>query len=105
VRIRFTPSARSQFLSAVEYIHRDNPRAASQFRNRVEKKLRRLQDFPESGRPISGFQELPHREIVIYPYRIFYRVEKKTIWIVGFWHGAQEADKPPDSVQGRAPFL
>ena len=98
MRVRFTPSARSQFLSALEYIRRDNPRAAGQFRDRVGKKLRRLEDFPESGRLIPEFQELPHREFVIFPHRVFYRVEKKTIWIVAFWHGAQEVDKPPGSV-------
>jgi plasmid stabilization system protein ParE len=31
------------------------------------------------------------------PYRFFYRVEKKTVWIVAVWHGAQEVDEPKDS--------
>lgn len=98
MRVRFTPSARLQFLQALAYIRRDNPRAATQFRLRVEKKLRRLEDHPESGRLIPEFQYLPHREVVVYPYRVFYRVEKKTIWILAFRHGAQDVDKPPDSV-------
>ncbi len=98
MRVRFTPSARSQFLSAFEHIRCDNPKAAGQFRDRVGKKLKRLEDYPESGRLIPEFQELPHREIVIFPYRVFYRVEKKTIWVLAFWHGAQDVDKPKDSV-------
>jgi len=97
VRVRFTPSSRLQFLDALAYIRRDNPRAARQFRNRAEKTLRRLEDHPESGRLIPEFPELPHREVVIAPHRFFYRVEKKTIWIVAVWHGAQDAKKPPDS--------
>lgn len=98
MRVRFTPTARSQFLEALAYIRRDNPAAARQFRDNVEKKLRRLKDHPESGRMIPEFQELPHREVIISPYRVFYRVEKKTIWIVALWHGAQEVDKPSGSV-------
>jgi plasmid stabilization system protein ParE len=46
---------------------------------------------------IPEFPELPHREVVIRPYRFFYRVEKKTIWIVAVWHGAQETKDPSGS--------
>ena len=95
MRIRFTPSARLQFLEAVEYIRRDNPSAARKFRQRAEKILRRLESYPESGRFIP---ELPHREIIIRPYRFFYRIEKKTIWIIAVWHGAQEVEKSDGSV-------
>jgi plasmid stabilization system protein ParE len=48
VKIKFTPSARTQFFSGLSYIHKDKPSAAINFRNRVEKILRRLEDFPES---------------------------------------------------------
>jgi plasmid stabilization system protein ParE len=94
MRIRFTPTARSQFLKAVEHIQRDKPRAASEFRKRAEKSLRRLIRFPNSGRSLPEFPELPYREVVIPPYRFFYRVEKKTIWIVTVWHGAQLPSQP-----------
>lgn len=94
MRIRFTPSARMQFLEALVYIRKDKPAAAVTFRKRAEQMLRRLEKFPQSGRLIPEFPELPHREVVIRPYRVFYRVEKKTIWIVAVWHGAQEVGEP-----------
>ncbi|MBN1271130.1 MAG: type II toxin-antitoxin system RelE/ParE family toxin [Candidatus Aminicenantes bacterium] len=97
MRVRFTPSARLQFLEALVYIRRDKPSAAQRFRERSERVLRRLERFPESGRVIPEFPELAHREIMINPYRFFYRVEKKTIWIVAVWHGAQEIVEPSDS--------
>jgi len=56
-----------------------------------------LVKYPASGRVIPEFPELTHREVVISPYRFFYRVEKKTIWIVAVWQGAQEAHGPSDS--------
>jgi plasmid stabilization system protein ParE len=94
MRLRFTPTARTQFLEAVEYIHRDKPSAASDFRKRVEKSLKRLIRFPNSGRSLPEFPELPYREVVISPYRFFYRIAGKTIWIIAVWHGAQLPSEP-----------
>ena len=94
--IRFAPSARQQFLSALEYIRRDNPKAARDFRKRAEKGLRRLVRFPESGRSLPEFPELPFREVVVAPYRFFYRRIDKVIWIVAVWHGSQIARQPDE---------
>jgi len=94
VKVKFTPSARAQFLSALSYIRKDKPSAAVSFLNRAEKILRRLEDFPESGRIIPEFPELPYREVVISPYRFFYRSKNNIIWIVGVWHGAQLPKEP-----------
>ena len=98
MRIRFTPSVRLQFLEGLAYIRRDNPTAARQFRERAEQTLRRLEDYPDSGRIIPEFPDLPHREVIISPYRFFYRVEKKTVWIAAVWHGAQEVANPIGAV-------
>ena len=95
MKIRFTPSARLQFLEGLAYIRRDNPLAASKFREEAERVLRRLDEYPESARVIPEFPDLPQREVLVPPYRFFYRVEKKTVWIVAVWHGAQEAGEPP----------
>ena len=92
--IRFTPTARAEFLAAIEYIRKDKPGAAVQFRRKAEKALRRLNRFADSGRKLPEFPDLPFREVVVPPYRFFYRVEQKTIWIVAVWHGAQQPDEP-----------
>lgn len=89
MKIQFTPSARAQFLSALSYIQRDKPSAAINFRKKAEQILRRLADFPESGRIIPKFPELPYREIIISPYRFFYRVRDDIVWILAVWHGVQ----------------
>ena len=92
--IRFTPTARAEFLAAIEYIRKDNPGAAVQFRRKAAKALRRLNRFPSSGRKLPEFPDLPFREVVIAPYRFFYRVEGKAVWIVAVWHGAQQPSEP-----------
>jgi plasmid stabilization system protein ParE len=96
VKILFTPSPRSHFLSAIAYIRQDKPAAAIRFRRRAEIVLKRLVKFPKSGRVIPEFPDLPHREVIIAPYRFFYRVKGKVIWIVAVWHGAQLAGVPED---------
>lgn len=96
MKIRFTPSARNQFLSALAYVRKDKPSAAVKFRDRTEKILRRLEDFPESGRIISEFPELPYREVIISPYRFFYKIKADIVWIIAVWHGAQIPKEPKD---------
>ena len=94
MRVRFTASGRIQFLAAIAYIRRDIPSAASRFRIDAERRLHRLQRFPMSGRHVPECPDLPYREVIIAPYRFFYRVEGETVWIVAVWHGAQLPQAP-----------
>lgn len=94
MKVRFTPSARNQFLSALAYICRDKPSAAVNFRNKAETILRRLEIFPESGRIIPEFPELPYREVIVPLYRFFYKIRDPIVWIVAVWHGAQLPKEP-----------
>lgn len=100
MRVLFTPSARKQFLEQLAYIRRDRPSAAVSMRRRAEVELSRLRDFPESGRPLEDFPDLPFREVIVDPYRFFYRVKDDTVWIVAVWHGAQLPEEPEGEVRG-----
>ncbi len=99
MKIRFTPSGDRQFLGAISYILADKQSAARRFHARAMKSLQRLKQFPLSGRPVPEFPALPYRELVIGPYRFFYRAVGDTIWIVGVWHSAQLPSEPiaPDA--------
>jgi len=94
VRLCFTPTARTQFLAALDYIRRDRPSAASRFRIRAESVLMRLEKHTDSGRVLPEFPDLPYREVIVPPYRFFYRVRRRTVWIVAVWHGARIPRKP-----------
>lgn len=94
MKIFFTPTGRRQFLEAIAYIYRDKPSAAVAFRRKAEKSLSRLKKFPESGRPLPEFPELPFREVIVSPYRFFFKVKNDDVWIVAVWHGAQLPDDP-----------
>jgi len=94
VKVRFTPTGDRQFLDVIAYILADRPAAARRFYERAVKILSRLEKFPESGRRIPEFRGLPYREVIVSPYRFFYRVEGTTVWVVGVWHSAQMAGEP-----------
>ena len=96
MRVRFTPAGRNQFLAAIEYIRRENPAAAQRFRARSEEILRTLQRFPDSGRTVPEFPELPYREVIVSSYRFFYRVRDPIVWVVAVWHGAQLPKDPSE---------
>ena len=96
MRIRFTPGARTQFLDAIAYIFRENPPAARAFRQKTEKTLSRLKKYPLSGKTLAEFPELPFREVLVPPYRFFYRIHENAMWIVAVWHGAQLPDVPEE---------
>ncbi|MBP6940390.1 MAG: type II toxin-antitoxin system RelE/ParE family toxin [Syntrophorhabdaceae bacterium] len=94
MKVLFTPTGRRQFLDAIAYIYRDNPSAAVAFRKKAEKKLSRLKKFSESGRLIPEFSDLPFREVIVRPYRFFYKVKDDTVWIIAVWHSAQLPEEP-----------
>ena len=90
MKVRFTPSARAQFLAKLEYTAAENPRAAVALLDRVKTNLRRLAAHPRSGRKVPELPRLEHREVIVSPYRFFYRVDRSTVWIVAVWHSAQK---------------
>jgi toxin ParE1/3/4 len=94
MRVRFTETARAEFLAVLAAIRRKSPQAARAFRQRSEKSLKRLERFPNSGAVVAEFPELPFREVHVEPYRFFYQVRDKTVWVVAVWHGAQVPDEP-----------
>ena len=94
MKVRFTPHARAEFLGALDYIRQDDPAAARRFRKKAESTLRRLVRYPDSGRRLPESPDLPFREVIVAPYRFFYRKEGKSVWIVAVWHGAQQPREP-----------
>ena len=92
--VRFTPTGRTRFLAAIAYIRRENPQAAASFRRRAEDGLRRLERFPESGRIVPEFPDLPYREVIVRPYHFFYRVREPIVWVVAVRHAARLPQSP-----------
>jgi len=103
MKVVFTPSARDQFLQALAYIRHDKPPAAVSFRQKAEKILLRLRDDPESGRTLPEFTDIHFREVIVTPYRFFYRVKGDVVWVVAAWHGAQISEDPSEESANKPP--
>jgi toxin ParE1/3/4 len=82
---RFAWSDRDDIFS---YIEAESPRAAVHVDEQIADAVRRLLDFPESGRPgrIAGTRELV---IPRTPYVAAYLVDGDTVRILRVLHGAQ----------------
>ena len=102
MEVLFTPSARVQFLSAVETIRGNNRAAARRFQQQTAKALKLLSRLPQSGAVVMEVQELPYREVYIKPCRFFHRVREDKVWIVALWRTALRYPTNPRAHRAQA---
>ena len=59
----------------------------------VDKLTRRSQqliDHPHSGRIVPTYDDRNLRELIVFPYRLIYRVKTDRIYVIAVFHGAQQ---------------
>jgi toxin ParE1/3/4 len=79
-----------QDLDAIaDYVALDKPAAARQLVQQVLAAVGRLQRFPRMGSLPAELRGLPYRQLIVSPCRIFYRLEKKVVYIVHILRGEQ----------------
>jgi toxin ParE1/3/4 len=76
-KIRWADPAIQDLDMIADYIALDKPAAASQLVQQVIAAVEKLQFFPEMGSLPEELRGLPHRQLVVPPCRIFYRIEKR----------------------------
>jgi toxin ParE1/3/4 len=81
-RLIWTEPALLDLDEIAEYIALDNYLAASRYVQRVFDRVHRLEAHPNSGKRPTELQRTSYREVVVPPCRIFYRVEKDTVYIL-----------------------
>ncbi|HCC68932.1 MAG TPA: type II toxin-antitoxin system RelE/ParE family toxin [Nitrospiraceae bacterium] len=74
-----------------DYIAHDSVLYAKYQAENIINAVERLRQFPESGRHIPEFPNLPHREVIMGSYRIIYRydVNKNEVKVVTVIHGSR----------------
>ena len=83
MNIEWTKQAEDRVYDIAEYIALDSILEAEKWIDNIFDYAERLENFPESGRYVPEFanrQDL--REIVFKNYRIIYRIEKSTVYIL-----------------------
>jgi toxin ParE1/3/4 len=86
-RITWAESAIQELDAIADYIALDKPQAAHQLVQKVFAAVKRLQKFPLMGSVPPELRGLPYRQLIIPPCRIFYRPEKKAVYIVHILRG------------------
>lgn len=76
-----------------EYIALDNPGSAKKFVRTVFQTIERLEQYPQSGRKPPELKKTSCREVIVDPCRIFYRVDKKDIYILYVMRGESQLRK------------
>jgi toxin ParE1/3/4 len=92
-RLIWTEPALSDLDEIAEYIALDNPDAAKKLVQKVFQKLERLEQHPQSGRKPPELKKTSYREVIVAPCRIFYRADKKDIYILYVMRGERQLRK------------
>lgn len=89
MKIIWSPLAQQRVKKIAEYIAKDNLSAAQKWIHSIYDSVKRLEDFPESGRIVPEVGKRHIREILFSDYRIIYRLDKETVKILTVRHGRQ----------------
>jgi len=89
VKIIWSPLAVDRISEIAEYIALDNSVAAEKWVNDIFNSVKRLKQFPNSGRIIPELQLENFREIIFGNYRVIYRVQENKISVLTVRHGKQ----------------
>ena len=81
-RLIWTEPALQDLDAIADYIALDKPDAAKKFVRRVFAKVEKLRTFPRIGSVPLEISDLPYRQLIVPPCRIFYRIEGKRVYIV-----------------------
>jgi toxin ParE1/3/4 len=58
--------------------------------DRLTRRSQQLVDHPYSGRIVPMYEDRNLRELIVYPYRLIYRVKSDRIDVIAVFHGAQQ---------------
>jgi plasmid stabilization system protein ParE len=79
----------------VEYIAADSPSNAFEIFKEIKEKASRLYTFPERGRIVPELKDqgiVLYRELVVPPWRIIYRISKKTVYVLSVLDSRQNIE-------------
>ncbi len=89
-KIGWSEEGLKRFRQILEYIEEDSPQNATKVANAIWNRIQQLKEFPELGRMVPEFNRKDLRELIVYNFRIVYRVKSQdNLEIVGIHHSAQ----------------
>jgi plasmid stabilization system protein ParE len=86
-RVVWSRRASEDLAAIADYIAADSPTYAGIVVKKVVYQTRALSRFPRSGRKVPEFDDENIRELLVYSYRIIYRLEEREAVIAAVIHG------------------
>lgn len=87
--------AKTDIQKIAKYIERDSKANADTMVGRIIQAVRRLPTRPLSGRMVPEWNRAEYREVIVYPYRVVYRLSAQTVQIGMIFHSRQSLPKRP----------
>jgi toxin ParE1/3/4 len=86
-RVVWSRRASEDMAAIADYIAADSPTYAGIVVKKVVHQTRALSRFPRSGRKVPEFDNEDIRELLVYSYRVIYRLEEREVVIAAVIHG------------------
>lgn len=86
-RVAWSPRALQDLEAIAEYIAADSPTYAGIVVKKVVNQVKTLARFPRAGRKVPEFDDENIRELIVYSYRIIYRLQEDEVIIAAVIHG------------------
>jgi plasmid stabilization system protein ParE len=91
MQIDWSELAREDIRDLHSYIAKDSPHYARQFAERIIAAVKRLNEFPESGRRVPEARSDVIRELLVAEYRIIYQLElPERVVVLAVFHGRRD---------------
>jgi toxin ParE1/3/4 len=93
--IRWAPPAVDDFNDIARYIASESTSAAATFIDRVDNAVTRFTTHPRAGRIVPELERhniTRHRELVLAPWRLFYRQEQDAVFILAIIDGRRNIE-------------
>lgn len=94
MKIHWSPRARYDLDRIVDYISKDDPRAAGRWLASIRSRTRSLGTHPRLGRTVPEVDRDDVRKLIVGSYRVLYRILPEVVEVIAVFEGHRLL--PPD---------
>ncbi|SFV69632.1 Death on curing protein, Doc toxin [hydrothermal vent metagenome] len=95
-KVKWTSNAKKDLLNIVDYIKEDSLSVARKVYGQIKEKAQSSNFFPLRGRVVPELQKegiTIYRELIVQPYRIMYKIEDDTVYIMAIFDSRQNVEE------------
>ena len=95
-KVQWTSNAKEDLLNIIAYIKEDSPSIAREIYQKIKKKANSSNFLPLRGRLVPELQKegiTMYRELISSPWRIMYKVDNNTIYIMAILDSRQNVEE------------